>query len=1851
MGFDFLSRAAKFLQEQKEYKRWLAAFLCLAIVVVFGTVTALKMYGQAMTHQVKVLDCAYQVHEHTEDCYEEDEEGEQILICGLADYVAHVHNDDCYDAKQNLVCPLEERPPHEHSEDCYEDEDILICEEEESEGSQEEAPDSQPEENTTPEEVEAPEESPAEESKPEEDTSVTTETVTELACEKEEHTHSDSCYSEGSGCEKEEHSHGDGCYEKTLSCEAEEHSHGEGCYSTTETMTCEAEEHSHGDGCYDEEGNLTCESDEHSHDGGCYETSEELTCSTEEHSHGDGCYTETLTCESEEHTHDDSCAASSELTCEAEEHTHDDSCYVEKEVEVEKEAEPEEVKEAPEEAPEPVEEQPTADAENTESQEAEEGHTHTDDCYETKTTMICGEQELHIHDDSCYDESCFDEDGNLIEGSRVSCGLLQLEEHIHSDDCFKVVELTPEEVAALNEGANLHMHTEECFGEDGSLICGHKATHIHELECYDEAGNLICGYGTATHVHEDSCYDEAGNLICGYETATHVHEESCYDAEGNLQCGYETATHVHEDSCYDTEGNLICGYETATHVHEDSCYDAEGNLQCGYETATHVHEDSCYDTEGNLICGYETATHVHEESCYDAEGNLICGYESAIEHEHDINCYDTEGNLICDYEDAKDHEHDSSCYDAKGNLICGYEGVKNHEHDASCYDIRGNLICNYKGVEDHIHTDTCYDEEGNLICGYEILEVYDSLKAYENERYIVVVKYNNDAKLPEEAELIAEEITADSDGEHYGNRETEYREMMQDETASMKALLKIGFYLEGEEVEPETPVAVSIQFKDEDGLAEGKPITVVHFAEEGTEKLDGSKAKDNSTTFKMGSFSEIAIGYGSEETEDNKNVVKTKVHVSKLYEYEDYMFRAKFQVEGDIMMPDGLLNTENSELPEGDVVSTLEDEEEQSDANEVESEDKEAATEENKPSEQVTEADNQEKNNKGVNGEAEEGQTEDILVLTEEELAGTMEFVVEPLGEDTEEHKAAEIVYGEGTEEIFLNQVLSYYLSYDGVKLDLSDCKVTMEIVPTQALVALAEETMAVESDNGEKIRDEVTFSIIDFMPAENMEENTATESINTADQTDMVGSESIDDEDSDNEVVDDTELDSTKADEGEVTENSITGEILDAVPVTSDTVKQPIQVTLNAIGTDNAVAATVSSQANPNFTVQFYALIDRFAEPTSEEMATSIKVIDTSGKKLPTNGGKMAQKNIKVEGDGTVRTESELTEIYSEGSYDYISAPGLVYFNKIAKNDNYILKEIQVQRNNSTTWETYSCENGKEWHFTNKEATKNEYEDEFILITTDAVIRLVHTVKTEEVTNGANFYDYDVSDGNLYTSTAKTEMVPREGKTHNSGATWYMYTNRQGINSNSPDQTFGFGNAETTMKTTMGEIVGNGANSQNSLYGSPTFGMVTGLKDDKIQYASNIKAPNLFNEGTAKGKSSYAGNLIFSQKGDTYTLTGAEVEEHGEIVSHVYNLDKFTRQRYNWNETYYFAGNDFYPLDDVSSAGTNGHDLMFGAADTALLKNFSEINTSDTKDAPTSDDKKNHNHYFGMHYTVEFDLVEDYVGPLEYLFYGDDDMWVFLDGPGYSGKLICDIGGVHSSVGEYVDLWDYIDKGTKGHYKLTFFYTERGASGSTCWMQFTLPSVSFATTEQDTGELEIKKKVTGTDETSEEFGFEIHFKDSNGNDLRDDYSYTKFDSAGNVVENDILIWNNSKFTLKAGEYIVIKFLPDGSSYTINEIGPVKLEQTEPGEGTEWESDGNNPYVPEITGGTTSSLGTVTGTVSKDSIVKIEYNNILKFSLPETGGPGMELYTIAGVLCILCGAGFLYKKKFRERRA
>lgn len=152
---------------------------------------------------------------------------------------------------------------------------------------------------------------------------------------------------------------------------------------------------------------------------------------------------------------------------------------------------------------------------------------------------------------------------------------------------------------------------------------------------------------------------------------------------------------------------------------------------------------------------------------------------------------------------------------------------------------------------------------------------------------------------------------------------------------------------------------------------------------------------------------------------------------------------------------------------------------------------------------------------------------------------------------------------------------------------------------------------------------------------------------------------------------------------------------------------------------------------------------------------------------------------------------------------------------------------------------------------------------------------------------------------------------------------------------------------------------------------------------------------------------------LVFDRNGDTYTLSG--VEDDGK----------------NWVTG---AGNNFYPLDKV-------------------LPSYEE-----------SERGNNHNNYFGMRYDVTF-KIGDYVGPLNYEFTGDDDLWVVLDGK----KIVIDLGGIHSAAKGTVDLWQYIGQAAslseaqkQQTHTLTILYMERGAGASNCEMKFTLPSAKI---------------------------------------------------------------------------------------------------------------------------------------------------------------------------------------------
>ena len=574
-----------------------------------------------------------------------------------------------------------------------------------------------------------------------------------------------------------------------------------------------------------------------------------------------------------------------------------------------------------------------------------------------------------------------------------------------------------------------------------------------------------------------------------------------------------------------------------------------------------------------------------------------------------------------------------------------------------------------------------------------------------------------------------------------------------------------------------------------------------------------------------------------------------------------------------------------------------------------------------------------------------------------------------------------------------------------------------------------------------------------------------------------------------------------------------------------------PLTLTLQS----DEVVVMASSEVNPQFTVQYYAELPMLANSGGNE---TLPVFDTTGigtpknySNLSENATKNKKKDLQLQTEGSsykVRTTTELHQLYRmETNVDFTTHPNLVNVNKLNGSSNYTLKEVWVRwdgKSDAIPGDSGWDKRGSDVQFTND---PNKAGGNTICITSDTVLCLVYTPQSGSYTNSTTFYDYDITNGNLNSQ-------------------------QQGINSASnysgSGEKFAFGNANcgTGMERSKHDGVymnrycinkdeTDESDPDRTNYGC-NFGLVTRLDaNGKLKYADGVVAPNLFNDGSAEGKYTYEGSgLTFKREGDIYTLSSATLNDKGTKTS-IANLDRFNNPSNGGTTYYHIFTNNFWPMDGT----TNRKDENFGGDNRPTVNGSTVL--------PPSDDGTNHNSFFGMQFALQFKLTEDYTGPLEYLFFGDDDMWVFLD-----GKLICDIGGVHSSVGEYVDLWDYLKQGDAGTHTLTFFYTERGASGSTCYMRFILPSVSEIPVQQ-VGGLRIEKQVEGLGgDLTRDFNFTINLNKADGSAESNQYAYTKYEANDKVVTTGT-IGNGGKFTLKSGQYLKIYGLPYGSQYVITE--------------------------------------------------------------------------------------------------
>lgn len=697
--------------------------------------------------------------------------------------------------------------------------------------------------------------------------------------------------------------------------------------------------------------------------------------------------------------------------------------------------------------------------------------------------------------------------------------------------------------------------------------------------------------------------------------------------------------------------------------------------------------------------------------------------------------------------------------------------------------------------------------------------------------------------------------------------------------------------------------------------------------------------------------------------------------------------------------------------------------------------------------------------------------------------------------------------------------------------------------------------------------------------------------------------------------------------------------------------------------GKNGSFALMNTTQALPKFEVQYYANMLRYAGESTTNYIPIINTVSTllpgektdgSGGILPVNGrGTSASPtdqeiyNLALEdqGNGLYKIAMGLTPVEIHEHKENVVYSNLITINHLDilhDNDNYYLDFIRTQSAeqkeaqalagitglDENYWTKYTIQNGQDIHdtyyFTNNKDAGVANGKQPILIEEGMTVRYVYqpTEGTKQVPS--NFYDYDISNGNH--TYSGTQII--------------MNTGKQGINSHEDNDLttahLAFGNRNTG--TGYGDVtwyedgVINTPNKYNSQsFMGCTFGIAEGYDyaNKRLIYSPTIQAPCYFGHDlNVVGKTAYmyadansGTTMNFKRSGDTYTLTSIS----GTQGISAENLDVLTGRTFDTRIIY---SNDFWPFD-----GVKNRDVHFG--------NTGDFNTGNLGYAgdgsgalPLSDDGLNHNSYFGLQFSIDFHLDGSYDGPLEYLFYGDDDMWVFLtDHTTGQTRLICDIGGVHSSVGSYTDLWDWVPNTEDRHlglgdYTLTFFYTERGASGSSCFMQFTIPdTIGVPIVEGDTGTIKIEKKVEKGD-FEKAYKFDYHVEVENGIYL----PYHVYDSTTHELLYEGSALNIGSFELEDGQYILIQDIPLHTKVTVQE--------KEDGYTTIW-------TLPEEA---TEIAGVVTVTLDDAETVELLCTNTLHYQLPNTGGSGTEGFIRIGI-CLMALAGILLLCDRRRKKA
>ena len=308
--------------------------------------------------------------------------------------------------------------------------------------------------------------------------------------------------------------------------------------------------------------------------------------------------------------------------------------------------------------------------------------------------------------------------------------------------------------------------------------------------------------------------------------------------------------------------------------------------------------------------------------------------------------------------------------------------------------------------------------------------------------------------------------------------------------------------------------------------------------------------------------------------------------------------------------------------------------------------------------------------------------------------------------------------------------------------------------------------------------------------------------------------------------------------------------------------------------------------------------------------------------------------------------------------------------------------------------------------------------------VTKDCTIKVYYTPKTKDFDGATTFYDYTVK--------AVTDDEAR-----NNNNTYYSF-NMLGEEPNK-GRKLTAGTREHNFEQYKYWIpIGSYSANDYTRSTNVVKGILKGLDENgKVEF--NYPEPGFFEDSDA-----------------TCTV---KVEKQGCFGSYKENETRYLRKVYKDLKLGFEQKGDTYTLKNVKDQ--NGNTLTTEGADFYPLDGDRKLNYENSETA--------HNYFFGMRYDVSF-KIGDYVGPMNYEFTGDDDLWMLLD-----GKLVLDLGGIHGAADGTVDIWEKLGKTAdqltseekEQEHTLTVLYMERGAGESNCKMKFTLPSASIAEVSQ----------------------------------------------------------------------------------------------------------------------------------------------------------------------------------------